>query len=117
MDELIAGALRGVDPGDPDAVWQIFRNLMALLPWWELFWFTLLCVVVGVAIAWYRGGSILRSIGWALLLGPFGWLLSWYQVPATRSCPRCGSEVSAARRRCAHCGYAVQGAAPRSSPK
>lgn len=84
MDELLDKLLRGVDLTDPEAPILLFRNLMELVPWWPLFWFTLFCVAVGLAIAFRRGSSPWMAVFWALLLGPFSWLLSWYQVPSSR---------------------------------
>lgn len=109
MQELLQKALHGVDPEAPGAFWQIFVNLMGLVPWWPMLWFTLACVAGGLAIARYRGSSYRRAVFWALVLGPFGWLISWYQVPPPRPCPRCGKPVPAAAGRCRHCGCALQG--------
>ncbi|HEX7112290.1 MAG TPA: hypothetical protein VF216_07590 [Mizugakiibacter sp.] len=74
MGDLLARALDGVDPDAPDAAWHIFRNLMALMPWWPLFWFTIACVAVGALIGWWRG-RLWHGVLWALLLGPFGWIV------------------------------------------
>jgi hypothetical protein len=112
MGDLLARALNGVDPDSPDAFWQIFRNLMALMPWWPMFWFTVACVAIGVAIAWYRGGSIPRAVVWALVLGPIGWLISWHAVPPPRACPRCATRVPARAARCPHCGCRMTASAP-----
>lgn len=84
MDELLNQVLQGVDLSDPAAPMQIFLRLMELVPWWPLLWFTLFCVGVGLGIAWWRGSNPWMAVFWALLLGPFGWLLSWYQVPPSR---------------------------------
>lgn len=74
MGELLSRATRGVDLSAPDAAWQIFRNLMALVPWWPLFWFTVACVVVGAVLGRWRGRPWF-GVAWALLLGPVGWLM------------------------------------------
>jgi uncharacterized membrane protein YfcA len=74
MGEWLSRATRGVDMSAPDAAWQIFRNLMALVPWWPLFWFTVLCVVVGAALGRWRG-RLWFGVITALVLGPVGWLM------------------------------------------
>lgn len=74
MGDLLARALDGVDPDAPDAAWQIFRNLMALMPWWPLVWFTVGCVAVGALIGWWRG-RFWHGVLWSLLLGPLGWIV------------------------------------------
>jgi uncharacterized membrane protein YfcA len=74
MDELLSKATRGVDMSAPDAAWQIFHNLMALVPWWPLFWFTVACVVVGAVLGRWRG-RVWFGVATALVLGPVGWLM------------------------------------------
>ncbi len=76
MDDLLAKATRGVDPDSPDAFARIFANIMALVPWWPLFWFTVLCVVVGAALGWWRR-RLWLGIALALVLGPIGWFTLW----------------------------------------
>ncbi|MGA7298341.1 MAG: hypothetical protein WBW92_12640 [Rhodanobacteraceae bacterium] len=107
MQELLNRALQGVDPTAPGAFWQIFANLMSLVPWWPLFWFTVLSVAGGLVIAWYRGSGYGKAVFWALVLGPAGWFISWYAVPPPRTCPRCQSEVAGKDRRCRKCGCAM----------
>ena len=79
MDELLNRALQGVDPTSPEAFWQIFSNLMQLVPWWPMTWLTVFSVAGACGIVRYRGGSYRKAMLWALILGPFGWLISWYQ--------------------------------------
>jgi hypothetical protein len=74
LEELFAKAMQGVDPNDPSAFWQIFRNLMAAVPWWPLVWATLTFVVVGGLLGWWRGRFWL-GVTSAAVLGPLGWLL------------------------------------------
>ena len=112
MQELLNRALQGVDPGSPGAFWQIFGNLMALIPWWPLIWLNVISILGGLAIAWYRGSGYGKAVLWAMILGPFGWLVSWYAVPLARTCPRCGKPGEVRARRCRHCGCAL-GAARR----
>jgi len=76
MDDLLAKATSGVDPDSPDAAIRIFENIMALVPWWPLFWFTVLCVLVGAALGWWRR-RIWLGIALALVLGPIGWFTLW----------------------------------------
>ena len=47
MDELLAKAMQGVDPDAPGAFWQVFFNLMALVPWTALTLWSLLPRVTG----------------------------------------------------------------------
>ena len=107
MQELLNRALQGVDPGSPGAFWQIFGNLMALIPWWPLIWLNVISVLGGLAIAWYRRSGYGKAVLWAMILGPFGWLVSWYAVPPERSCPRCGKPAELRAKRCRHCGCAL----------
>lgn len=107
MQELLNRTLQGVDPDSPGAFWQIFSNLMGLVPWWTLFWLNLAFVAVNLLIAWYRNSSCGKAVLWALVLGPFGWLVSWYAVSPARRCPRCESEVPARETRCRKCGCRV----------
>ncbi|NII10186.1 hypothetical protein [Oleiagrimonas sp. C23AA] len=72
MGELLQKAMHGVDPSAPGAAWQIFRNLMALVPWWPMIWLTVVSVLVGAWLGWRRG-RLWEGVLWALLLGPLGW--------------------------------------------
>ena len=74
MDELLAKAVQGVDPDAPDAFIHIFYNLMRLVPWAPLFWWSVLFVVVGALLGWWRGRTA-EGIVWAAALGPIGWLV------------------------------------------
>jgi hypothetical protein len=74
MDELIARATQGVDPDAPGAFWQIFVNLLNMLPWAAMFWWNLLFVAVGALLGWWRGRTG-EGIVWALVLGPIGWIV------------------------------------------
>ncbi|OOG56780.1 hypothetical protein [Rhodanobacter sp. C03] len=72
MDELLARASQGVDPDAPGAFWQIFVNLLNMLPWAAMFWWNLLFIAVGALLGWWRGRTA-EGIVWALVLGPIGW--------------------------------------------
>lgn len=88
MDELLARAMQGVDPEAPGAFWQVFFNLMVLVPWAALFWWSVAFVAVGAVIGWWRG-RIAEGVVWALVLGPFGWLVVLAK-PAKPAKPRRG---------------------------
>jgi len=74
MDELLAKATQGVDVDSPDAFMQIFLNLMGLVPWVALFWWSVVFVVVGALLGWWRGRTV-EGIVLALVLGPIGWIV------------------------------------------
>ena len=86
MDELLARALQGVDPDAPGAFWQIFANLMALVPWGALTAWSIVFVAVGALIGWRRG-RLAAGVSWALLLGPIGWLVVWRMRPPAEPPP------------------------------
>ncbi|WP_049622898.1 hypothetical protein [Frateuria defendens] len=73
MADWLDKVLRGVDLQSPDAFGQLFLNLMELVPWAALFWWSVLFAVVGAVLGWRRGRT-LEGVLWALALGPFGWL-------------------------------------------
>lgn len=74
MDELLARATQGVDPDAPGAFWHIFFNLLNMVPWAAMFWWSLLFVAVGALIGWWRG-RLLEGIVLAWVLGPIGWIV------------------------------------------
>lgn len=74
MGDLLSRALQGVDPGSPLAAWQIFRNLVALIPWWQMLVWNLAFIAVGALLGRWRG-RIGEGVAWAALLGPLGWLV------------------------------------------
>ncbi len=74
MDELLARATHGVDPDAPGAFWHIFFNLLNMLPWAAMFWWSLLFVAVGALLGWWRG-RLVEGIVWAWVLGPIGWIV------------------------------------------
>ena len=74
MDELLRQATQGVDPDDPGAFWQIFLNLMHLVPWVSLFWWSVAFIVVGAILGWWRG-RLWEGVWLAALLGPIGWVV------------------------------------------
>jgi hypothetical protein len=74
MDELLARATQGVDPDSPDAFVHIFLNLLNLMPWAAMFWWSVAFVVVGAALGWFRGRTV-EGIVWSAALGPIGWIV------------------------------------------
>jgi hypothetical protein len=74
VDDLLARATQGVDPDAPDAFWHIFFNLLNMLPWAAMFCWSLLFVLVGALLGWWRG-RLLEGVVWAALFGPLGWIL------------------------------------------
>ena len=68
MDELLARATQGVDPDAPGAFWHIFFNLLNMLPWAAMFWWSLLFVAVGALLGWWRG-RLFEGIVWSWVLG------------------------------------------------
>ena len=74
LDEWLDQATRGVDMDSPTASLQIFLNLMQMVPWAALFWWSVGFVVVGALLGWWRG-RLVAGILWAAALGPFGWLV------------------------------------------
>ena len=74
MDQWLDKATQGVDPNSPDAFLQIFLNLMGLVPWVALFWWSVLFIVDGALAGWWRGRT-LEGIVLAAVLGPIGWII------------------------------------------
>jgi len=85
MDELLAKATQGVDVDSPDAFMQIFLNLMGLVPWAALFWWSVVFVVAGALLGWWRGRT-LEGVVLALVLGPIGWIVVWLR-PRPKAVP------------------------------
>lgn len=74
MHELLQKALHGVDPNAPGAFWQIFANLWQLMPWGLLFWSTVLCVLVGAVLGWWKD-RLLEGVLLGFVFGPLGWII------------------------------------------
>lgn len=85
MGELLQRATRGVDLSAPDAAWHIFHNLMTMLPWTALLWFTLVSAVLGALVGWWRG-RFWTGIFISLVIGPLGLLILW-ALPSRRARP------------------------------
>lgn len=84
MDELLAKATDGVDPDAPGAFWHIFFNLLNLLPWAAMFWWSVLFIVVGAVLGWWRGRWV-EGVVWAAVLGPIGWVVIMARPRAVQS--------------------------------
>lgn len=80
MQDLLQKLLQGVDPGTPGAFWRLLHNMLILVPWWPLIWFTLACAVVGAVIGWWRG-RIALGIALGLVVGPIAWAALWALPP------------------------------------
>ncbi|RDI98200.1 hypothetical protein DVT68_14075 [Dyella solisilvae] len=74
MEQWLDKAMQGVDPDSPDAALQVFMNLMGMLPWTALIVWSVVFVVVGAVLGWWRGRTV-EGIVWAAALGPFGWIV------------------------------------------
>lgn len=80
LQDLLQKILQGVDPGAPGAFWKLLHNMLALVPWWPLIWFTVACAVMGAAIGWWRG-RIGLGIALGLVVGPIAWAALWVLPP------------------------------------
>jgi hypothetical protein len=86
VDDLLARAMRGVDPDAPGAFLAIFANLMRLVPWGELILWQVIFIVVGALLGWWRGRLIAGVVA-ALVLGPFGWVVPFLPRKTPRPPP------------------------------
>ncbi len=82
MGELLQRILKGVDLGAPGATAQIFHNLMLVIPWVPLLWFTLFSAVLGIAVGWWRGRPWL-GLWTSLVIGPVA-LIILMALPSRR---------------------------------
>jgi hypothetical protein len=80
MNDLLQKIMQGVDPKAPGAFWRILENMLALVPWWPLIWFTVACAVVGAGLGWWRG-RIGLGVGLGLIVGPIAWVALWALPP------------------------------------
>ncbi|HZX71481.1 MAG TPA: hypothetical protein VFE77_11745 [Rhodanobacter sp.] len=74
MDDWLAKATQGVDPDAPGAYWHVFFNLLNMVPWAAMFWWTLFFAAIGLWLGWWRGRAI-EGFLWAWVLGPIGWIV------------------------------------------
>jgi len=71
---MLSRAMQGVTPGEPGAFWQIFRNLMAMMPWGQMIVWQVVFILVGGLLGWWRGRTMAGVIA-SLVLGPLGWIV------------------------------------------
>jgi hypothetical protein len=87
LEEWLNKATQGVDLDAPDAAWHIFWNLMEMLPWAALFWWSVAFVAVGALLGWWRG-RLWEGVVWGAVLGPVGWVVILLRPrPARRTGP------------------------------
>ena len=84
--ELLTRAMRGVDLAAPDASWCVFVNLVDMMPWRILLEWNLFFLLGGVLLGWWRR-RLGEGVAWALLLGPFGWLVMLLRKRRSRPPP------------------------------
>jgi predicted small integral membrane protein len=82
MGELLQRILKGVDLSSPHASAQIFHNMLAMVPWVPLLWFTLFSAVLGLAVGWWRGRPWL-GLWISIVIGPIA-LLILMALPSRR---------------------------------
>ena len=80
MNDLLQKVLHGVDPNAPGAFWRILHNMLVLVPWWPMIWFTVACAIVGAMLGWWRG-RIGLGVGLGLVIGPIAWVALWALPP------------------------------------
>jgi len=80
MQDLLQKLLQGVDPGTPGAFGKLMHNMLALVPWWPLIWFTVACAAIGAVLGWWRG-RIALGVALGLVVGPIAWLALWALPP------------------------------------
>ncbi len=72
MNALLTRVMQGVNLSNPDAGLLMFRNLLALVPWWPLLGWTIFSVLGGVWIGWKRG-RLRQAVLWSLIIGVAAW--------------------------------------------
>jgi hypothetical protein len=80
MNELLHKLLQGVDLDAPGAFGKLLHNMLAMLPWWPLIWFTVACTVIGAVLGWWRGRIVL-AVALGLVVGPIAWAALWAMPP------------------------------------
>jgi hypothetical protein len=58
----------------------LLHNMLALVPWWPLIWFTVACAVAGAVLGWWRG-RIGLGIVLGVVVGPLSWPVLWVLPP------------------------------------
>ncbi len=72
-----------MDLSAPGASAQIFHNMMAMVPWVPLLWFTLFSAILGALVGWWRG-RLWTGIWISLVIGPIALLILWV-LPSRRA--------------------------------
>jgi hypothetical protein len=85
MEELLHRILKGVDLSSPDASARILHNMLTMLPWVSLLWFTLASVLLGALVGWWRG-RLWTGIWVSVLIGPVA-MLVLLALPSRRAHP------------------------------
>ena len=80
MNAWLQKLLHGVDPNAPGAFGRLLHNMLALVPWWPLIGFTIVCAVIGAVLGWWRGRIVL-GVALGLVVGPVAWLALWALPP------------------------------------
>jgi hypothetical protein len=80
VNPLLQKLLQGVDPNAPGACGRLLHNMLALVPWWPLIGFTIVCTVIGAVLGWWRG-RIVFGVALGLVVGPIGWAALWALPP------------------------------------
>jgi hypothetical protein len=80
MQDLLKKLLQGVDLNAPGAFWHLLHNMLALVPWRPLIWFTFACAVIGAVLGWWRG-RIALGIVLGVVVGPLSWIALWVLPP------------------------------------
>ena len=83
MQDLPQQLLQGVDPNAPGAFSKLLHNMLVLVPWWPLVWFTVACAVIGAVLGWWRG-RIVFGVALGLVMGPIAWAVLWALPPGRR---------------------------------
>jgi hypothetical protein len=105
MEQLLDRLMQGIDPDDPHAAMILFWRMMGLIDWWQLFWLTVACAVVGGLIGWPKR-EFWKGVALGAALGPIGWVISLVSRGA-RPCPACRRAVGPRDNHCRHCGAAL----------
>lgn len=92
-----------VDLSAPDATWQLIMLMLNSLPWKFVIWYTVIGLIGGILIGWYKK-TLWRDIWISLLLGPPGWIVSLILPASRRKCSACGYQNRTNVKLCKQCG-------------
>jgi len=106
-----------IDLSAPDASWQLFMLMMSILPWKFMIWYTIIGVIGGAIIGWYKK-TLWRDVLISLLLGPpIGWIISLLLPANHKKCAACGYQNWVSAKVCKQCGEVVKAPSPELSHK